>query len=468
MKYIFTALFFSSFLITEGQIVYVNSNATGNNDGSSWVDAYTNLQDAVVATQSGDIWVAEGIYKCTEDTNREIAFEVNPNVNLYGGFPPSQNPTMEDRDWEIFSSILSGDIGIENDTSDNSHNIIDITSWDPFDNTIDGFTFTAASAPYSAGAINISGLFDFDSKATIRNCTFIDNHAGYEAAAIDASWMDLVVDNCIFENNHTGYEGGAISYFSGHSPTDAISFVCKNSIFTDNSAGYGGGAIDIRGSGSFYNCLFDNNFADYEAGVISHFDYGIVESVNCTFVNNSTNGDGSVLDIFTWGDTNIRGNFTNCIFNGNSGNNLISVGGQADDATILFSALESCPPDVFCDNHSIFTSEPGFVGAGDYRLDIDSPCVDTGLNAVLPADLLTDLDGNARIINHVVDMGVYESGIRTNANESLTSDIAVYPNPVRDNLSVQTNGVASDCYLVNAQGQVLKHWKTTNLPAIDR
>ncbi len=299
---------------------------------------------------------------------------------------------------------------------------------------------------------------------TIRNCTFINNYAGYEAAAIGASWTDLVVDNCIFNENHTGYEGGAISYFSDHFPTDAISFICKNSIFTNNSANYAGGAIDIVGSGSFYNCLFDNNFADYEAGAISHFSYGIVESVNCTFVNNTTNGAGSVLDIFTWDDTNIGGHFINCIFNGNSGDGLVTIGGQAENATISYSMLENCPPDVLCDNHSIFADNPGFLEGGNYRLNTGSPCIDAGLNDAIPADISTDLDGEARIVNYVVDMGAYESGSRP--NEPIISDIAVYPNPVQDYLSVQTNGESSDCYLVNLQGQVLKHWTTTNLPAI--
>lgn len=465
MKYIFTALFISVFLIAKGQIVYVNSNATGNNDGSSWVDAYTNLQDAVQATQSGDIWVAEGIYKCTEDSDREISFEVNTNVNLYGGFPSSQNPTMEDRDWEAFPTILSGDIGMEGDTSDNSYNIIDITSWDPFDNTIDGFTFTAANASYGAGAIDVSGLFDFDSKVTIQNCAFINNYAGYEAAAIGASWTDLVVDNCTFKENHAGYGGGAISYFSDHFPTDAISFVCKNSTFADNSAGYEAGAIDIVGSGSFYNCLFDNNFADYEAGAISHFSYGNVKSVNCTFVNNTTNGEGSVFDIFTWDDvSSIGAQFTNCIFNGNSGDGLITTGGQAKNVSVFYSMLENCPPDVSCDNHSIFADDPGFLEGGNYRLNTHSPCIDTGLNNALPADITTDLDGNARITNYVVDMGAYE--LEGRANEPIISEIAVYPNPVQDYLSVRTNGVPSAYYLVNVQGQILKHWTTTNLPAI--
>jgi hypothetical protein len=44
----------------------------------------------------------------------------------------------------------------------------------------------------------------------------------------------------------------------------------------------------------------------------------------------------------------------------------------------------------------------------DLQLRAGSPCVDTGSNTALPADLTTDLNGKSRIVNGVVDMGAYE------------------------------------------------------------
>ena len=38
----------------------------------------------------------------------------------------------------------------------------------------------------------------------------------------------------------------------------------------------------------------------------------------------------------------------------------------------------------------------------------ESLCVDVGNNAVIPVGVVTDLDGNPRIVNDVVDMGAYE------------------------------------------------------------
>ena len=43
--------------------IFVNASATGANDGSSWSDAYTDLQSALGQASPGDeIWVAAGVY----------------------------------------------------------------------------------------------------------------------------------------------------------------------------------------------------------------------------------------------------------------------------------------------------------------------------------------------------------------------------------------------------------------------
>jgi len=54
------------------------------------------------------------------------------------------------------------------------------------------------------------------------------------------------------------------------------------------------------------------------------------------------------------------------------------------------------------------TNPPLFVDAanGDYHLRSGSPCIDSGANSWVTTT--TDMDGNPRIINHIVDMGAYE------------------------------------------------------------
>ena len=44
-----------------GNIIYVNAGAAGGNNGTSWTDAYTDLQSALARASAGDeIWVAKG------------------------------------------------------------------------------------------------------------------------------------------------------------------------------------------------------------------------------------------------------------------------------------------------------------------------------------------------------------------------------------------------------------------------
>ena len=66
LKTLAVAIFMGcSVLNTQAQI-YVDANATGTNNGSSWNNAYTNLQTALDAAPAGaEIRVASGTYKPT-------------------------------------------------------------------------------------------------------------------------------------------------------------------------------------------------------------------------------------------------------------------------------------------------------------------------------------------------------------------------------------------------------------------
>ena len=56
-------------LTINAQITYVNINATGLNNGTSWANAYNDLHSATYNTTVGEIWVAQGTYSPTKDAN---------------------------------------------------------------------------------------------------------------------------------------------------------------------------------------------------------------------------------------------------------------------------------------------------------------------------------------------------------------------------------------------------------------
>ena len=100
------------------EVIYVDADATGANDGSSWADAYNFLQDALTAAWSGDeIRIAQGIY--TPDTNladpngsgdRTATFQLINGVTIKGGYAGEGTPDPNARDIELYETILTGDL----------------------------------------------------------------------------------------------------------------------------------------------------------------------------------------------------------------------------------------------------------------------------------------------------------------------------------------------------------------------
>jgi len=241
-----------------GRVIFVDANATGSNDGTSWTDAYNYLRDALNNSQAGDeIWVADGTYYPDEDAAEpngtdepNASFELVGKVAVYGGFAGDEESLFE-RNLEQCKSILSGDIDAE-----------DIESL-PEGETI-----------YSGNSYHVV--------------------TGADDALLDGF---TVTEGYIGEAN---IPGGAGVYCDGTSP------VIKNCIITNNFAkadSFGGG-IYAAGASSLklFNCLVAGNFAQKEhCGGIYQSGTGTLELINCTVVDNAFDGihcDGATLNIY--------------------------------------------------------------------------------------------------------------------------------------------------------------------------
>ena len=72
IKLILAFLLFGNFAFA--QILYVKFDAIGSGNGSSWTNAFVNIQDAInTATSGTQIWVSQGTYY-TPGANAPLGF----------------------------------------------------------------------------------------------------------------------------------------------------------------------------------------------------------------------------------------------------------------------------------------------------------------------------------------------------------------------------------------------------------
>ena len=114
-----------------GVRVFVDSSATGQNNGESWLDAFTELQSALDLSDLYDnvfeIWVAKGTYFPLQSAQREFSFVLKDSVEIYGSFEGTEIQLNERLSGEL-TTILSGDINTKGDSLDNSFHVIRIDS----------------------------------------------------------------------------------------------------------------------------------------------------------------------------------------------------------------------------------------------------------------------------------------------------------------------------------------------------
>jgi len=376
------------------RIWFVDTEAMGANDGTSWADAFTDLQDALAtATGTDEIWIAEGTYTPTSGTDRSVRFTVTgaqDRLGIYGGFTSGESDRSE-RDPSANPVVLSGDIGTSDDTSDNSFHVLffdGTTGGTITTNTVlDGVTVTAGNANGS-GTDNKGGGVLCDGRGSgngcspqIRNVTFFSN-AGANGGAIYSDGRNEgastpQITNVIFSGNTVSSQGGAI-YSDGRS-NGTSTLQITNATFSGNTASNQGGAIYNQGTGGtsspqITNAILWGNSAP--SGGSEIYNNSGSSTLSHTLIEGGVNGSG------VGGDNNTDG-----------GNNI--------DADPLF--FDASDPDGADDTFA--TDDDGL------RVLLGSPAIDAGDNAAVPSGVTTDVTGAVRIQDGTVDLGPYEGGV---------------------------------------------------------
>jgi len=442
-----------------GSVIYVDNDAAGANNGSSWENAYVYLQDALADANAFEkpveIRVAEGIYKPDMGTSqtlgdREATFQLIDGVTIKGGYGGFSEPDHDVRNIDLYKTILSGDLNAndievsepqdmfdEPSRAENSYHVL-IGSGCDETAMLDGFTIVGGNANgdsfdghrgggmFSEGGsptiINCNfsgncGIFgggicnDGESSPTITNCTFIGNYGAHGGGIENFSRSSPVITSCMFSDNYANSRGGGLKNQGECDPT------LTNCTFTNNSAGSWGGGMYNRDicNPVLINCIITSNLAEcgYGGGICNrNFRPNCsLTLINCTFAHNSA-PSGTALACFSRDGlfrTNLRA--VNCII-WDSGNRIWN-----DDSSpieITYSDVRGGWP-----GQGNINTDPLFVDADgaddifgteddDFRLSPGSPCIDAGDNSALPQSVVTDFDGNPRIVNGIIDMGAYE------------------------------------------------------------
>lgn len=184
--------------------VYVDKDATGLNNGTSWANAFTDLQDALEAVEYyldvTDIWVAEGDYYPSVPVGRNASFTLRDSVKIFGGFLGIET-MLEDRTGNETIVKLSGDLGVPNDSLDNAYQVIRIDT-SCVDCVINSLTIRfgqgdgISEQTYGAGLF-VEGILTLDGVTVERNTTLLEGAAIYNSG----SGTLLTIRDCLFRLN---------------------------------------------------------------------------------------------------------------------------------------------------------------------------------------------------------------------------------------------------------------------------
>jgi predicted outer membrane repeat protein len=347
----------SPVLAAIGPVCRCTTTGTSGADGSTWAMAM-NLQTALGSSPCTEVWVAHGSYTPTVAASptlgdRYVSFSVHPGVAVYGGFAGTESQ-RDQRDFVANPTILSGNIGDQVESYDNSFNVVTMDGTSgagtiTASTVLDGFTIRGGFA--SMGFTRGAGLdcYGFGSGSecspTLANLVFSSNYSGNNGGAMycegqNGGKCSPTLSNVIFSANTTSSSGKGGAMYNDGSNNGTSSPTLSNVTFSANATGntgdggamYNDGRSGGNSSPSLSNVTFSNNSAAYNGGAMNNDGSGSGTSSpilrKVTFSGNTVGFQGQGGAMFNEGSYNgtsspILGNVT---FSANSTGNQGSGG----------------------------------------------------------------------------------------------------------------------------------------------
>jgi len=426
---------------------YVSLSGTNNSPFTNWADAATNPIWAVAEVGANDtVLVSNGVYYMTNQIYSTVALTLQ-SVNGRDG------------------TILNG----ANATTSRCAYLTSASA------VFDGFTVTNYSTKGNDGVVygykfyNCSFMSNYCTQiglntggrgtvvlrpgGIVTNCVFKSNNNNLGGGIYASPMTSLRISGCWFEGNSASY-GGACALYGNN-------MTVSNCVIVNNSGGNDGGGLYILSgtNNSVLNCTITGNIANNKypgnGGGVELSGFGVIK--DCTIIGNITTNKGG--GVYVSGDNGTNTIIRNCLLARNS--SLTNTGGgiwmtnsNVESCTIVSNYAKISGGGVYVTgsdssgtnniiyfntaaNGANFTNDtvgaiglkyscviPAVAGTGnitnnpvlknlpggDYRLRVTSPCVNAGTNQNWMSGAV-DLEGNARILKTIVDMGAYETRI---------------------------------------------------------
>lgn len=332
---------------------YVSTNGAHVAPYTSWINAATNIAQALNVCTDGDvILVSNGVHYCYQHT-------VNTSVEIRSLNGPNVTTIDNSQSWGLYL----------NNTS-----------------TLNGFTIQNGSN------INSSSTLIY-SNSTVKNCIFKENYA-YRGGALHIA-VNSMASNCLFTDNTSSNNGGAVYVLSGTSNR------IYNCTFYNNRSANGAGGAIYANPAVGVECrnllVYSNRSVTGTAGGI--YASSNVMLRNCTIVYNQSSGHGGGV----YGSV---GAYNSIIYNNTAANSSWNNWNDSSGFTNCCIGWQSSPA-ILGENN--ITNNPAFIAPleGNFQLTRTSPCVNTGINEPWMVGAF-DLIGRRRISQGIVDRGAYE------------------------------------------------------------
>ncbi len=367
-------------------VVYVAADAGPGGDGESWATAFNNLNEGIKAAGTGanqkDVWVKAGTYRpdrlpgsnTVTANNRENSFYVSFALKIYGGFSGNETSTAQ-RNIGQNPTILSGDIGIVNNASDNAYHVVTMMAGDA---RLDGLIIEGGNANDAGNGDNRNG------------------GGIYERVLLGSGKNSIA--NCVFRNNQAQEAGGA--WFAAVGQPSTTDFV--QTLFYNNTASRGAVSYIVMNHPNASS--YDQNF------------------YNVSVSGNTASASGAAFEANELTGRPARFNFYNSVLAGNAPQNYSPANSTLNHtfATALGTDVFTNPSNPAGTDGKIMTTDDGL------QLNMSSPAINFGDNALLYSGTDRDIAGNTRIVNKV-DAGAYES--RYHAPLTVDPNAIIYVRP---------------------------------------